>query len=168
MPQTVFPENQAQLDALSELALLFSSHGIEFWLRGGWALDFLLGRETRPHRDVDVVVWGEHRQSLRPLLEDLDYVFRDRGFRAQMDFTRQDVKLSVILLERQPNGDLTPQHCPELVWLPDALGAAKTLHGLPCRTVTPQQLIHEKRTYEGQQPLRPKDIESLRWLETLL
>lgn len=109
MPQTVFPENQAQLDALSELALLFSSHGIEFWLRGGWGLDFLLGRETRPHRDVDVV-WGEHRQSLRPLLEDLDYVFLDRGFRAQMDFTRQDVKLSVILLERQPNGDLTPQH----------------------------------------------------------
>lgn len=57
MPQTVFPENQAQLDALSKLALLFSSHGIEFWLRGGWALDwaldFLLGRETRPHRDVD-------------------------------------------------------------------------------------------------------------------
>ena len=53
MPQTVFPENQAQLDALSELAMLFSSHGMEFWLRGGWALDFLLGRETRPHEDVD-------------------------------------------------------------------------------------------------------------------
>ena len=85
-----------------------------------------------------------------------------------MDFTCQDVKLSVILLERQPNGDLTPQHCPELVWLPDALGEEKTLHGLPCRTVTPERLIQEKRTYEGQQPLRPKDIESLRWLETLL
>ena len=168
MPRTVFPENQAQLDALSELALLFSSHGIEFWLRGGWALDFLLGRETRPHVDVDVVVWGEHRQSPRPLLEDLDYVFVDRGFRAQMDFTCQDVKLSVILLERQPNGDLTPQHCPELVWLPDALGEEKTLHGLIRRKVTPERLIHEKLHYEGTNPLRSKDVQSLLLLEKLV
>lgn len=114
-----------------------------------------------------MVVWATEREAMRPLLEKLGYVFRDRGFRAQLDFTRDDVKLSLIFLERH-NGDLTPQNCPGLVWLPDALGGVQTLHGLTCRTLTPQQLIHEKRTYEGNQALRVKDIESLRLLESLV
>ena len=30
--------------------------GAAVWLDGGWAADALLGRETRPHDDVDIVV----------------------------------------------------------------------------------------------------------------
>lgn len=28
--------------------------GCRFWLEGGWGVDVLVGRQTRPHRDVDV------------------------------------------------------------------------------------------------------------------
>ena len=31
--------------------------GIDYWLFGGWAVDFWVGEVTRPHGDVDVVVW---------------------------------------------------------------------------------------------------------------
>ena len=29
---------------------------IRVWLDGGWGVDALLGRETRPHHDVDIIV----------------------------------------------------------------------------------------------------------------
>ena len=28
--------------------------GCRFWLEGGWGVDALVGRQTRPHRDVDI------------------------------------------------------------------------------------------------------------------
>ena len=30
--------------------------GIQVWLDGGWGIDALLGRDTRPHHDLDIVV----------------------------------------------------------------------------------------------------------------
>ena len=30
--------------------------GVPVWLDGGWSVDALLGRQTRPHGDVDVVL----------------------------------------------------------------------------------------------------------------
>lgn len=43
-----------QLSAIAEVTAL----GIDVWLRGGWAMDFFLGRVTRPHRDVDWFAWS--------------------------------------------------------------------------------------------------------------
>ena len=31
-------------------------HGVGFWLIGGWGVDALLHRQTRPHKDLDVLV----------------------------------------------------------------------------------------------------------------
>jgi lincosamide nucleotidyltransferase A/C/D/E len=40
------------LDVTSRL----EAAGISFWLDGGWGVDALVGRETRPHSDLDLVV----------------------------------------------------------------------------------------------------------------
>src|SRR5438477_4113231 len=32
--------------------------GCRFWLEGGWGVDALVGRQTRPHRDLDIDVDG--------------------------------------------------------------------------------------------------------------
>jgi lincosamide nucleotidyltransferase A/C/D/E len=39
------------LDLLADLEAL----GIQIWLDGGWAVDALLGEQTRPHDDLDLV-----------------------------------------------------------------------------------------------------------------
>ena len=31
--------------------------GLEHWFFGGWAVDLWVGRLTRPHEDIDVLVW---------------------------------------------------------------------------------------------------------------
>jgi lincosamide nucleotidyltransferase A/C/D/E len=38
--------------------------GIEWWVDGGWGVDALLGAETRPHDDLDLVVRREHIERL--------------------------------------------------------------------------------------------------------
>jgi lincosamide nucleotidyltransferase A/C/D/E len=48
------PEMTAE-DVIEALDLLDSS-GIDVWLEGGWNVDALLGEQTRPHKDLDMVV----------------------------------------------------------------------------------------------------------------
>src|ERR1700733_5800081 len=48
-------------DVLSVLALLRVA-GVDIWVGGGWGIDALAGRETRPHRDLDLM----HRVEQEP------------------------------------------------------------------------------------------------------
>jgi lincosamide nucleotidyltransferase A/C/D/E len=52
---------------------VFEDHYIEIYLDGGWAVDALLGEQTRPHSDLDIAV--EHRfvPQIRALLESHGY-----------------------------------------------------------------------------------------------
>jgi hypothetical protein len=43
-------------EALVDLLQLFESSGIEVWLDRGWGVDALLGTQTRPHKDVDIIL----------------------------------------------------------------------------------------------------------------
>jgi hypothetical protein len=51
-----------QLRLIHEFASLAGEAGVEWRLRGGWALDFFLGRVTRAHEDIDL---SFGRQTLR-------------------------------------------------------------------------------------------------------
>jgi lincosamide nucleotidyltransferase A/C/D/E len=85
--------------ALSVLDALAAA-GVEAWVAGGWGIDALLGRTTRPHGDLDLVVPADTDETalaaaLRPVGFTLRrrvtadgvafnarWVFRDRGGRA--------------------------------------------------------------------------------------
>ncbi|MFY9580629.1 MAG: hypothetical protein WAQ33_15045 [Gaiellaceae bacterium] len=47
---------------------LLDRHGIEYWLFGGWAVDFYAGSVTRPHDDVDIAVWLDDHARIADLL----------------------------------------------------------------------------------------------------
>jgi lincosamide nucleotidyltransferase A/C/D/E len=42
---------------------------IAVWIDGGWGVDALLGKQTRPHKDLDIVVQQQDVPRLRHLLE---------------------------------------------------------------------------------------------------
>ena len=54
--------------ALLELLDLLETNAIEVWLDGGWAVDALLGVQTRPHEDVDIILAEADVGPLRALL----------------------------------------------------------------------------------------------------
>jgi hypothetical protein len=62
-----------QFELIHEFASLAGECGVEWWLRGGWALDFLLGRVTRAHEDIDLFIWAADAAKLLPRLKDKGY-----------------------------------------------------------------------------------------------
>src|ERR1051325_6893219 len=50
-----------------------SACGITVWIDGGWGVDALLGKQTRPHKDLDIVIEQKHIPQLRALLEGQGY-----------------------------------------------------------------------------------------------
>ena len=51
------------LDALRSAAVALEGAGLDHWFFGGWAVDLWVGRLTRPHDDIDLLVW--RRDALR-------------------------------------------------------------------------------------------------------
>jgi len=58
-----------QLWALAEVGSLFDRSGFQYWLFGGWAVDFHVGTVTREHYDIDLAVRLDEAQAIRALLE---------------------------------------------------------------------------------------------------
>lgn len=63
-----------QGDAVVELYQALASAGVDIWIDGGWAVDALVGRQTRAHDDLDIAVDARHAGALRAILAERDYV----------------------------------------------------------------------------------------------
>ena len=57
-----------QLAALAEIASLLGQRPFDYWLFGGWAVDFHVGVVTRSHGDIDLAVWADEGQAIRSAL----------------------------------------------------------------------------------------------------
>ena len=51
-----------------EIIQLATDAEIEIWLDGGWGIDALIGRQTRPHDDIDLFVQRKHAPQLVGLI----------------------------------------------------------------------------------------------------
>ncbi|SEG91207.1 lincosamide nucleotidyltransferase A/C/D/E [Nonomuraea solani] len=51
--------------------------GCEVWIGGGWGIDALVGRVTRPHGDLDLLHRAEQEPAAIAALEELGYTERD-------------------------------------------------------------------------------------------
>jgi lincosamide nucleotidyltransferase A/C/D/E len=67
------------MDAASaiELVQFLEGHGLEIYVDGGWAVDALLGEQTRTHDDLDIAMPHEQVPRLRELLA-------ARGYREEL------------------------------------------------------------------------------------
>src|SRR6266849_3139604 len=57
-----------QLRLIGELTTVMYAARIPHWLFGGWVVDFLMGEITRPHSDVDLIIWRRDAPAFRELL----------------------------------------------------------------------------------------------------
>jgi len=81
------------------LIRLLEKNGISVWLDGGWGVDALLGKQTRKHEDVDIVLQEKDVPKLRNLLE-------EKGYK---DVPRDDTRPSNFVLG-DSNGNLVDVH----------------------------------------------------------
>jgi lincosamide nucleotidyltransferase A/C/D/E len=115
------------------LCRLLEQHSIRFWVMGGWGVDALLHRETRPHKDLDILValgdlpmlWkllDEHSFTLQYVWEENRWVDRepDRWPTAFVAADAQGRELDVHVIDFGPDGAII-QHYNNPWPFPDAI-----------------------------------------------
>ncbi len=74
-------EHKANMPAAKviDIVQLLDQNKIEVIIDGGWAVDALLGEQTRPHEDLDLAVFHKDVPKIRALFDGLGYqeVIRD-------------------------------------------------------------------------------------------
>lgn len=137
--------------------------GIKVWLTGGWGIDALLGEQTRPHKDLDVIVLVDDVARLRELMGRDEYVLKElwsenrwvvdaQGTETATAFVLHDSQgreLDVHAMRLDDRGDGVP------AW--EAEGFALTRHdlagegvigGVPVRCLSPEMQVRCHTGYE--------------------
>jgi lincosamide nucleotidyltransferase A/C/D/E len=60
------------------------------WVGGGWGVDALVGRQTRPHGDLDVVVDAPSLPAVRALLDGLRFVVTEDWLPVRIEVAHAD------------------------------------------------------------------------------
>ena len=92
----------------------FEKNGILIWLDGGWAVDALLGEQTRSHRDADIIIQQKDVSKLRELLEAKGYKNVERDDTNSWNFVLGDnlgheIDVHVITFDNEGNGLYGPK-----------------------------------------------------------
>jgi len=149
-----------QLDALGELADQLGRDGIDYWLFGGWAVDFHAGAVTRPHDDVDFAVWADDASRIAALLHEAGWSHapepdEDGG----TGYERDGVRVELTFLVRDAEG----RACVRVRagTFPFAGGAVETevleLAECRCRVVERKALVAMKSGRRGDPADQAKD-----------
>jgi streptomycin 3"-adenylyltransferase len=158
---------QAQLAALHRVHELLTELGIDYWLFGGWAVDFYAGSITRAHDDVDIAVWlADHGRIAELLTSDGWRHAPQEGEDGGTGYERDGVRLELTFLVRDENGDVfIPFHNGRAAWAREAFGeAAGELDGVRAHLIDRNVLLRGKSTARADPDDAAKDDADARML----
>ncbi|MBJ7610017.1 MAG: aminoglycoside adenylyltransferase [Candidatus Dormibacteraeota bacterium] len=157
-----------QLALIAEVAAVCGALGIDCWLRGGWAMDFYLGRVTREHSDVDWLLWAEDADRLVDALDQREYQRTpEHPADQQLDFVWHGEVVSFALLARNDAGEVVVAGGPHAgkAWPASLLAPTPGQIGeIRCRVISPEAQIEIKEmmpVWVPERPRRPKDRDDL-------
>jgi len=75
---------------VAQIVAFLEDHGLEVYVDGGWAVDALLGQETRAHNDLDIAVPHSQVPQVRELLATRGYRERMRDDTWECNFVLAD------------------------------------------------------------------------------
>lgn len=134
-------------DALAVIRAL-EAQGIEVWLGdGGWGVDALLGQQTRPHKDVDVIVRVDQAPALVSVLQGRGFAVVEGRLSSCFVLRDQDgrtVDVHPVVFDEEGNGNYTMDNDEVWVYAAAWFGGSGTIQGqaVRCLTVQGQVLCH--------------------------
>jgi hypothetical protein len=166
---------QRQLQMIARTVEMTERLGVQIWLRGGWAMDFFLGRVTRDHVDIDWDAFIDDAPAIAAAL-------RAEGYREipgppawqQLDVARDGEEMSFGWFARRSDGTITMAGGPYaddpwpdgmLDWPPGRIGPVQ------CPIISPHVQIESKEMmpiWVPGRPRRPKDAEDIARLREAL
>lgn len=165
-------DTRVQFLLLKEINRLLLRARIRYWLRGGWAVDLLLGRITRSHADVDLVTWRRHKGRIVRILTTHGYRLEpSRMPKTQLNFYKQGQDVGVLLIYRRLGGRIGTSGFDDSRWPAHVLEfPVRRLNSLTCRVIAPEGLLTDLRKVARRRGnrLRPKDARTVRQLRWVL
>ena len=166
--QTRFVGQEAQLSALESIESLLGAHRIEYWLFGGWAVDFHAGGVSRAHDDLDLAVWIEDRDRIAHLLANGGWTHApEDGEDGYTGYEREGVRLELAFLARDEDGAIfTPLVDGRGSWPEGAFGDdVAELGGVRARVIGLQALRADKSEAHDDPRVAAKDHADLATLD---
>lgn len=155
-------------DDVLEILGRLDDAGVETWLDGGWAVDALLGEQTRPHEDLDLIARIADLVALREALAPADFEEvaggRDVNF-VLRDGAGREVDIHAIAFDDRGDGRYPMVDGPDWVFPADGFHGRGWIagHEVRCLTAEVQMLCHA----HGYVPA-PTDIHDMRLLNARL
>ncbi|MFE6888178.1 nucleotidyltransferase domain-containing protein [Streptomyces sp. NPDC057694] len=142
------------MDAANALAVIgaLQTQSVEVWLGdGGWGVDALLGEQTRPHRDVDLIVRVDQAEDAVQALRGLGFTVAEGRLSSCFVLRDQDgrsVDVHPVVFDGEGNGNYTMENGE--VWVYEAawFGGNGALQGEPVRCLTVQGQVACHAGYE--------------------
>jgi aminoglycoside-2''-adenylyltransferase len=150
----------AHLVALASIHELFGARGIDYWLFGGWAVDFHAGHVSRPHDDLDLAVWSKDGDTIAGLLAASGWAHApEEGEDGYTGYERGDVRLELAFLARDPNGVVyTPLEKGRGTWPEGSFSKDEAeLGGVRARVISLDALQVDKSTLHDDPRVLAKD-----------
>ena len=149
---------------------MLDAAGVDYWLFGGWAVDFYAGSVTRPHDDIDVAVWQEDLPRISELLAQNGW----RHVPSEDDdggtgYERDGVRLELTYLARgDAGGVFTPLRQGRANWPADTfVNDSRELFGVRARVVALEPLLDGKSAPRDEPEEQAKDRADYRVLSQL-
>jgi hypothetical protein len=169
--QTPMHEDQ-QLGAISRLHGLFGRQNLDYWLFGGWAVDFHAGRVTREHADIDIAVWVADLEPAKAVLDQEGWILTlDALQDGYAEFGNGSMHLDLTYLTRdEATGAVyTPLLQGRGDWPEGAFDEdVKELRGVHAHVVSLRSLIADKSEIRDEPSTASKDRADVAVLVTLL
>ena len=142
-----------QLAAIESLGRALGDAGIEYWLFGGWAVDFWVGRVTRDHGDIDAVAWRRDYERVGAALLAADW--RHTPVETDLNGTRyrwQSTEVELMFVEDRDGAIIVPFPEHEIVWTEEPLGEyERSLAGVRARVI-PLEMLSEGKQQPREAP----------------
>ena len=126
--------------------------GIQIWIDGGWGVDALLGRQTRPHKDLDIALEDQHLVRFKRFLALRGYHRTKREIERPFNFVLADHsgrEIDVHVISLDENGDGIygpPEKC--VTYPAESLTGIGTISGCTVRCISPQWMVKFHSGYE--------------------
>ena len=163
-----------QMRLIDEIRDALDAAGVAWWLFGGWAVDFHLGRVSREHGDIELYIWSVDA-------ERVSKVFRGAGFAPEtiaypdeaVEFTKDGQLICAVLLVETAEGIVIPGRWTDWPWPCDAFGGPPGgIDGLVVPLVSVEALLDRSLNYQkhapGAPPLRERDVIAIEQMRAII